>query len=166
LPKFVFKLEGVLRQRKNAEQQRQREVAVVQGQLTLLQNELTSLNDAVRAGDEDLRQNRLTGKLDLAYLAAHRRFTLAMQRKAVGLTRQINAQAIKVAEAQLRLTEAVKKRKAIEKLREKYLERWREAMVRSELHELDEIAMQMSRRQMLEDQDDSENLAAEQAGAA
>jgi flagellar protein FliJ len=157
MPKFDFKLEGVLRQRKNAEQQLQRELAVFQGEMAELEAELRALDVSVQQTTEDLRQNRMTGRLDLNFLGAHRRFTLAMQRKAMGIAQLMNGVRIKMVESQRKLTEAIKKRKVLEKLREKQFEEWRQAMAKQELHDLDEVAMQMSYRQMLAD---------EQAGAA
>ena len=99
----------------------------------------------MRDADKDLRENRLIGKLDLRFLAAHRRFAFSMQRKALALAEQMAQVQVKVDEAQKKLTEAMKRRKAIEKLREKQFERWREDLCRYELHEMDEVAMQMGR---------------------
>jgi flagellar export protein FliJ len=49
-----------------------------------------------------------------------------------------------VDEAQQALVEAVKQRKAIEKLREKHHERWKSEIDRKEATQLDEVSMQMS----------------------
>jgi flagellar FliJ protein len=152
MPKFDFKLEGVLRQRKNAEQQLQRELAVFQGEMAVLEAELRALDVSVQQTTEDLRQNRMTGRLDLNFLGAHRRFTLAMQRKALGIAQQMNGVRIKMVESQRKLGEAVKKRKILEKLREKQFEEWRQGIAKQELHDLDEVAMQMSYRQLADEQ--------------
>jgi flagellar FliJ protein len=153
MPKFVFKLEGVLKQRKHAERQRLLELGVIQKDMTRLQENLRMLDQTVRDAEKDLRENRMTGKLDLAFLAAHRRFAFSMQRKAMALAEQMAGVKIKVDEAQKKLTDAVKRRKAIEKLREKQLERWREDLARAEIHEMDEVAMQMGRQVFLADQE-------------
>jgi flagellar FliJ protein len=153
MPKFVFKLEGVLKQRKHAERQRLLELGVIQKDMTRLQENLRTLDQTVRDAEKDLRENRMTGKLDLAFLAAHRRFAFSMQRKAMALAEQMAGVKIKVDEAQKKLTDAVKRRKAIEKLREKQLERWREDLARAEIHEMDEVAMQMGRQVFLADQE-------------
>ena len=42
MARFEFQLEGVLQHRKNVEHERQRELALVQGQLQQLENELGS----------------------------------------------------------------------------------------------------------------------------
>jgi len=54
--------------------------------------------------------------------------------------------------AQAALAEAAKQRKIIEKLKEKSFERWRADVARKEMMETDEIAMQMSYRNAVEDE--------------
>jgi len=146
MARFVFSLEAVLRQRKHVEEERQRAFAVVQAQMSTMQNELKAMGSEMQRALEDLRQNHLTGKIDLAFLAAHRRFTAAMQRKAVTLTQRIALFQRQVDEARAALAEAAKNRKAIEKLREKQFEQWRADLHRKELAELDEIGMQLAYR--------------------
>jgi len=165
MAKFVFKFDGVLRQREHVETMRQRELAVVQQEIARLQAELKQLNDSVQNSTEDLRVNHLTGKLDLNFLAAHRRFMLAMQRKAMGLVQQIAAVQKRVDAAQAALAEAAKQRKIIEKLKEKSFERWRADVARKEMMETDEIAMQMSYRNPVED-DERNALSADAAAEA
>lgn len=149
MSKFVFQFDGVLRQREHVETQRQRELAIVQQEMAGLQVELRALNDSVQASTADLRDNHLTGRLDLNFLAAHRRFTLAMTRKGAALVQQIAAVQKRVDVAQAALAEAAKQRKIIEKLREKSLERWKLDLARKEMIETDEIAMQIGYRNHL-----------------
>ena len=91
MPKFIFKLEGVLRQRKHIERQKQRELAARVQALTQAQTELEQLRDAAQKSNDELRQNHLTGSLDMSFLAAHRRFLLAMQRQATAIAQKIAA---------------------------------------------------------------------------
>lgn len=151
MAKFVFKFDGVLRQREHVETQRQRELAIVQQEMTGLQNELRQLNESVQTSTADLRDNHLTGRLDLNFLAAHRRFTLAMTRKGAGLVQQIAGVQKRLDVAQAALAEAAKQRKIIEKLREKSLERWKADLSRREMMETDEIAMQIGYRNSQDD---------------
>ena len=156
MAKFVFKFDGVLRQREHVETQRQRELAVVQQEMTRLQTELRQLNESVQGSTDDLRNNHLTGRLDMNFLAAHRRFMLAMQRKAMGLVQQIAAVQKRVDVAQAALAEAAKQRKIMEKLKEKSFERWRADLARKEMMETDEISMQIGYRNSI---DESARLA-------
>jgi flagellar FliJ protein len=148
MAKFVFQLEGVLRHRTNVEHQRKRELAVIQSGMTALENELRALDASVRASEDDLRKNRLIGKIDLAFLAAYRRYAFAMQRKAVGIAEKMATVQIHVDRAKRNLAEAAKQRKILEKLREKLFARWREALERKDVAEMDEIAMQLGHNQL------------------
>ena len=150
MAKFVFKLEGVLRQRKHVEEQRQRELAVIRGEMAQLEAELNALNAQVTAASIDVRDNRLIGKLDMSFLAAHRRFLLAMQRRGLTMMQKMALVQRQIEEAQANLAEAAKQRKIIEKLREKQHQRWLEESSRKEQALMDEISMQMSFRNSLD----------------
>lgn len=144
MPKFVFQLEGVLRHRKTVEEQRQRELGLAQAEMAKMEAELRSMDDAARGVSDDVRTNRLTGMLDMAFLAAHRRYVAAMQRKAMALAQRMAVQQRAVDEARRQLAEAAKQRKIIEKLRERQFERWRSDHARREGAELDEVNMQLA----------------------
>jgi len=143
MPRFIFKLEGVLRQRKQWERERQREVAASRQQARLVEEELRSLNQSLKGTVEDVRRNRLTGRLDLSFLAAHRRFAAAMQRKGDSLVQRLANLGRQIETQQLALAEAAKRRKAIEKLKERRWEQWLAEQSKRELAQLDEIAQQM-----------------------
>src|SRR5690348_12624429 len=146
MPRFVFRLQPVLRHREHVEQERLRDLAVAQAEMTRLQNELKSLNDALQSSASEMKQNHLTGRLDVNYLAAHRRYTVAMQRKGMALVQDIARHQKKVDDAQRLHAEAAKERKVIEKLREKRHERWAAEMARKEAAQLDEVGMQIAYR--------------------
>ena len=150
MAKFVFPLESVLRHRERGEQERMRELAVCQAEMSRLQLELKALNDSVRASAQDMKDNRLVGALDVAYLAAHRRYAVATQRKGMLLVQEMARQQRKVDEAQRLLAEAAKERKVMEKLRERQHERWRSEVGRKELAEADEVGAQWGYRQIVE----------------
>jgi flagellar export protein FliJ len=150
MPRFVFKLEGVLRQRKQIEQQRQREVAQIQQQVHSLEQELRNLNAAMVATTRQIRGSHLTGKLDMAFLAAHRRYSAAMARKGQAIVQRLAALAPQVLALQAALGEAAKRRKAIEKLKERRQGEWREEWNRLDRAEMDEVAEQMGAEDQLE----------------
>jgi len=145
---FRFQLEGVLRHRKNIERDRQRQVAVIQGQLNQLQGELRRLDQSVQEATGELRGGRLIGKLDMSYLAAHRRFIAAMQRKAMTVVQRMALLQRDLEESRKALGEAAKQRKVMEKLRERYFQRWQEAMNKKETEAMDEIGMQLSYQEL------------------
>src|SRR6476660_981963 len=124
MAKFDFQLEAVLTHRKNREQEKQRALAVVQGELTRLHNDLMALDQSVKAANEDMRQNHLTGRLDLTFMAAHRRFLVATQQRAGEVIQKLTGVQRQVDAARRELQAAAKDRKVIEKLRERQHDRW------------------------------------------
>src|SRR2546430_2230675 len=88
---FVFKLHGVLRHREMIEQEKQRAFALAQAERAAAQVEIKRLDETVQQALADLRANHLTGSLDLSFLAAHRRFMLAMQRQGLVLMQKLQA---------------------------------------------------------------------------
>jgi flagellar FliJ protein len=149
MARFVFSLESVLRHRRHAEQERMRELAVCQAEMARLRNELKALNDDMQTNAAEMKANHLTGPIDVAYLAAHRRYTVAMQRRGQVLVQEMARQQRKVDDAQRLLAESARERKAIEKLRERQFERWRSEVDRKELADADEVGAQLGYRQML-----------------
>lgn len=150
MAKFTFNLEGVLRQRKHVEQEKQRALAGKLAVVVELQNTLKQMQQTVDTSTQDLRENRLVGRLDMSFLAAHRRFMAAMQRQGMAIAQKIALAQRAADEARAELIEAAKGRKAIEKLREKQFERWRAEQARREQAQLDEIGMQLAYHDLAE----------------
>lgn len=148
MARFVFKLEGVLRHRERIEQDRQRELAIVQADMVQLQNELRAFNGEVQRNVAAAR-GQLVGKLDMGYLAAHRRYMLGMQRKVHDLAQRMAAQQQRVDEARRSLVEATKQKKILEKLRERQQERWAAEQNRREAGALDELTTQLSYQSLI-----------------
>ena len=148
---FKFKLSPVLRQRQITERQKQRDYALTLAALKDLQDQLTTLNQTVTETNTDLRTNRLTGPIDVHFLAAHRRYLLGVQRKAQDLATQILTAQKTAESARAALAEAAKQTKVLEKLREKQQQRWKEDADRKEMIALDEVAMQLTNDPMFND---------------
>jgi len=146
MPKFIFNLEPVLRHRVLVEQERLRDLAPAQAEMVRLQAELKALTESMQASARDMKANHLTGSLDVNYLAAHRRYTVATQRQGLLLVQEMARQQRKVDEAQRLLAEAAKGRKVLEKLKERQRDRWATEVHRKELAELDEVGMQLTYR--------------------
>ena len=151
MARFVFKLEAVLRQRKQIEQQKLRDLAVRQQALVALQEDLQNLQNQAQNATQDLRENRLVGTINLSFLSAHRRFIMSMGRQAAVLTQKITQAQKLVDEARLILAEAARNRKAIEKLKEKHYENWRTEQAKKESDALDEVGMKLAFQNFTED---------------
>jgi len=157
---FGFQLEGVLRHRKTIERERQRELAGAAAQMQQLRSELQHLDGNMREAMVELRERGLIGRLDMSYLAAHRRFATAMQQRAMVLAQRMALSQRQMDDRRKALAEAAKERKVMEKLRERHYERWLEDVKRREMQDLDEIGMQLSYRQARD-----EGMAVEEGGA-
>jgi flagellar FliJ protein len=144
MARFIFKLDGVLQHRERIEQEHQRALAVVTAELVRLQGDMRNLTDEVNRNAADVRDNHLVGKLNMSYLAAHRRYMLGMQRRLQNSSQAIAAQQQVVEAARAELAEATKQKKILEKLRERYHERWKAEQARLEAGALDELSTQMS----------------------
>ncbi len=151
MPKFRFTLEGPLRQRRNVEQMRQRELAVALKAMQALQEELRALDESIKQANEDMRQGHMTGAIDTNYLAAHRRFIMSAQRKGMTLMQRIALAQREVNERRAAVVEAAKQFKVLEKLREHQWEGFRMEYARKEFAELDEIGTQIACRVSSED---------------
>jgi flagellar FliJ protein len=145
MPRFRFNLEGVLRQRLAVEREKQRILGDRMAIVTKLSRELRDMDEHLRAATSDLRQNHLVGRINLSFLAAHRRYAIAMQRKALDQARRIAAAQLSADEARADLVEAARQRKVIEKLRERRYEQWKAEQSAKESAVLDEIGMLMGR---------------------
>ncbi len=145
MARFRFNLEGVLKHRLYVEREKQRALAELQGQMAALRAELAEIDNTVRQSTEDLRNSHLTGRLNMGFLAAHRRFVAGMQSKAMDVVQKMARLQVQVEEAQRALADAARNRKIMEKLREKQFERWRAEQAKKEAAALDEVGMQLSR---------------------
>jgi flagellar FliJ protein len=155
MPKFVFQLDAVLRHRKMIEEQRMRELGAAQAEMAKMEAELRSMDETTRGVTDDLRDNRLTGKLDMAFLAAHRRYVLAMQRKAMELAQRMAQQQQVVDAARRALAEAAKQRKIMDKLKERQQERWKTEQSRKESEQLAEVNMQLALARFFDESDEA-----------
>ncbi|MFI5377762.1 MAG: flagellar export protein FliJ [Tepidisphaerales bacterium] len=151
MPRFTFTLDGPLRQRRNIEQMRQRELALALKAMQDLQDELRALERAIKQANEDVRQGHMTGTVDTTYLAAHRRFIMSAQRKGITLVQRIALAQREVNERRARVVEAAKQFKVLEKLREHQWKAFRAEHARKEFAELDEIGTQIAHRVSGED---------------
>jgi flagellar FliJ protein len=144
MAQFRFKLDAVLRHRTAIEREKQRLYALALAAFKELEDQLKALNQTMQTANDDIRQNRLVGRLDVAFITAHRRFLLGMQRKAMDLVAAMNKAQQEVDRTRQAMAEAAKARKVLEKLRETQKQRWQEEVSRKEMIAADEVAMQLS----------------------
>jgi flagellar FliJ protein len=143
MAQFKFKLQPVLRHRETIERERQRDYALALAKLKDLQDQLAALNQHLTDTKTDVRDNHLTGRLDVNFITAHRRYLLGVQRKAMTLVTEIATAQREAETARQHLAEAAKQKKILEKLREKQQQRWNEDLARKEAAQLDEVGIQI-----------------------
>lgn len=147
MARFVFELESVLTQRRNVEKARQRDVGELEGVRVNLENQLRELQRAIETERRDLSARLSPGQAGspLAYRAqanASLHLTMLAQRKAIEL-----AGALKRLEgARAKLRDATTARKAIERLKERRLEAWRDEQKRIENGAMDELSVMRASR--------------------
>lgn len=159
MARFRFNLEGVLKRRKHIEQEQQRRMADLLRQMESLRDQVKEIEQSINGNTEDLRTSRLTGKLDLSYLAAHRRFVAGMRAKAMALVQKMARLQGQIEQARAELAQAAVQYKIMEKLKEKQFARWQEQISQKELAALDEVAMQMSYVRIAQGRDEELRLA-------
>jgi flagellar protein FliJ len=150
MARFIFNLEGVLRYRTHVEQKRQRDVAVVQAQLTALESELRALDAEVQKVNNEAREHHLGGRLEMGFLTAHRRFLGAAQRQAMDIAQKMATVQRRLDEVRHALAEAARDRKVLEKLKERQFEAWQTGMAKKEAAAMDEVGMQIAVRRLME----------------
>lgn len=144
MPKFVFKLEAVLKQRLAEERERQLAVAA-------LERERQQLEDLIRSYQRDLTSERdelreqLTGErmgtatLDLRGVRFQAGASLRLVTLAQRTVLQLAGVHKKIDAARLLLLEATTRRKGVEMLRERRLEEWKLEQKKREEAALDEL---------------------------
>ena len=145
MAKFIFRLEPLLTVRRRAEQDARRAVAVLQREHLELQDELRRRQQDIVAGKDQLR-GTLTGKLDLGAVRLGAGTTLHVIRQAQQLALRLAGLAQRMESVRHTLLEARARRRAIELLRERRFDQWKEAVGKAEDAALDELAVSAAAR--------------------
>lgn len=144
MAKFRFRLQAVLDHREMVEQQKQKAVAELEGHRVRLEERIRECQRSIAA--EKAGQRSMLGSADI--LGARRqasaalRLMVAAQRTAIelaGVHKRLEA-------ARAELLEAAKRRKAVELLRERRLDEWKQDMDRREAAALDELSVMRAAR--------------------
>jgi flagellar export protein FliJ len=139
MAKFVFRLQALLEQRSHEERQKQLAVAAVERERAALEAEIAGHQRVIGGFREDIRAMLASGGVDVREVrlqaAASLHAQAATQRKAIRLAGVY--QRLESARGELRA--AATRRRAVELLKEKRFEHWKDEIKRKEDIELDEI---------------------------
>lgn len=136
---MTFRFETLLKLRKNAENLEQREMAEIQNHLYARQNELQDLNSAGTKNKEEL-QTRLQQAVPGRTLALYDRYLQSVSLRSGQQERIILETGGKVEAKRSELIEAMKKRRALEILKDRDILKKKRKILKDEIALMDEIA--------------------------
>lgn len=144
---MTFRFETLLRLRKNFEQIEQKKMAQMQQHLYARQNELQDIESSGKHHREEL-QSRLTQTLDARTLGLYAPYLESLSSR-TGQYQQVIAESEQQVETQReQLIESMKKRRALEILKERELLRKRRLAAKKETAFADEMAATRWQRRM------------------
>lgn len=136
---MTFRFETLLRLRKNAENLEQREMAEIQNHLYARQHELQNLNSSDTQNREEL-QTRLQQSLPGSTLGLYDHYFRSMNFRSDLQQRIIMETSEKVEAKRTELVEAMRKRRALEILKDRDILKKKRKIVKDEITLMDEIA--------------------------
>jgi len=115
---FAFRLESVLKQRQADEDIQQRELAKLLRKRMILLDQLRGMQQSITGSKHELGDG-LRGKVDLSAVGEFARFNAQCERRARGIVQELAGLEKQVEQQRVRLTEAVKARRAIDLLNDR-----------------------------------------------
>lgn len=146
---FKFRLEAVLRQRQMVEDERQRALAKLLRQRMILHDQLRAMQQSIRAAKSALSDG-LVGTVDMDRVAGFARYSGQLSVRAQALVMRLAELEKQVKHAQDRLLQATQARRALELLRDRQWQAWRQQQERRELAAADESTVQRYTRVLAE----------------
>ena len=139
MKQFRFRLQPLLRLRKQQEDQKKRAVGALLTQIHDLQRQALELAEAIKAEGETLKQQYVQGNVDLNWVSHYRRYVTSVQRAIAERIQAATNIQEKLHHARRDLAEAAKQTKILEKLKERQQKQYEREWQRKENRELDEI---------------------------
>jgi flagellar FliJ protein len=146
--RFVFPLEALMEHRLQIEKEKQRKVAEIHQQAQLIVRQIQETQARIAAENKTLTTEKLTGTLDMLYIAHEKKFVGNLHVKIVLAMQKLAGVEQTLAAARAELLTAAKSRKIIEKLKEKQLAKWRAEQERIDAALMDEIGTQLAVREI------------------
>lgn len=135
--RFEFSLQKVLDYRQRREEQALRAFAEAQAQLA---QERAVLESLLHEREACLRRSQRRHRLMMSMLTVEQTYLSALEERIVVQRERVTQAERLLEERRQALLEAQRERKALERLREKQYEQWRQEMLRVEQKALDELA--------------------------
>jgi len=145
-----FRLETVLKLRRQRENEHQRIVAERLREIMRTQERIMKLSDQIDQEIDAMRGGRRGGKLDVTEIAKHRHWVTHLQRGVLETEAQVRSLQAKLAQERAELVAASRDKKALDTLKSRHESKLRrEAKKRLRLEE-DEMASRLYLRQMVD----------------
>ena len=138
MARFRFQFETVLKHRRLVEGEKRRALAGVLRKQVEVERRIREMQGRIAAGKSEMAA-RLTGRVDVHALRLQAAMTLQLDAQTRQLALLLAEVYQRVEAARRDLLAATKRRKAIEKLRERHFEEWKAALSRREAAELDDV---------------------------
>ncbi len=143
MKKFKFRLEPVLRMKKQAEDEKKRIVGELQSKINAQQQQALEINRTILQQGAELKKMFQQGKIDTGWITYYQGFVTDMRQE---IARKIQSVAETQKELHLArnaLAMAAKETKTLEKLKDKQYQKYKEHLEKLEKKEQDEIANQV-----------------------
>lgn len=149
MPRFRFLLEGLLKARHAAEQEKLRAVAEIERERLAIEDQLRRQQQDFAANRQELR-DALVGTVNAHALRLHAASAIQQMRLAQRSVLELAGTHKRLESARAALIEASRARRAIELLRERRFELWRASLDKAEADMLDELAVFAAAKRRLE----------------
>lgn len=144
--RFRFRLEAVRKVRRQAQDAQQRAVAGILREIGQTEAGVRRLTEELRAEVGATRSAQSIQRLDLARIRGHQFHQTWLQGRVLEAQTELTQQRARLEQERAKLTEAARRLKVIEKLRERQWERFCIEERRAEQRESDEVANQLHLR--------------------
>jgi len=145
MARFRFQLEPLLRARRATERSHQLEVAEIDRRRVELEQTLRRQQQFISSGKREMSR-RLVGPLEMSSLRQHAGSTIGLMRQGHRIVIELAGLHKRLEAARIRLREAARERRAVERLRERRFDQWRRRMQKAEDAAIDELAVQAAAR--------------------
>ena len=139
MAKFLFKLATVLKQRQIIEDQRQRDLAQVLRFKMILLDQLKQMQQTITQSKRELG-DALLGQVNLDRVGQFARYSGQTAVRAREIVQRLAVLEKQIEAARQQLLQATAARKAMDLLRERYHQQWREDLERRENNEIDDLS--------------------------
>jgi len=138
---FQFRYESVLEQRRQAERQRQRELAELEGRRQSMHAQLRQMQQTIDQSRQQISE-QLIGRVDLTAIGSVSQYSAQVTLRGQQIVQQLAEVERQVEGARQHLQQATRQRKIMEQLKDREHERWRWQQQRAERRQQDELANQ------------------------